>query len=101
MTCSIGLRSGEQAGRQKSFAPAARMAYQLRNLVERCFNKLKDARRVTARHDKTAESFPGSTDITSIRFRRRYLSTRARPRRNTVMAIQAHTVKTHREANLA
>lgn len=38
--------------------------YRLRNLVERCFNKLKNARRVATRYDKTAESF---IDITSIR----------------------------------
>lgn len=41
--------------------------YSLRNLVERCFNKLKNARRVVTRYDKTAESFLGFIDITSIR----------------------------------
>ena len=41
--------------------------YSLRNLVERCFNKLKNARRVATRYDKTAESFLGFIDITSIR----------------------------------
>ena len=30
--------------------------YSLRNLVGRCFNKLKNARRVATRYDKTAES---------------------------------------------
>ncbi len=39
----------------------------LRNLVERCFNKLKNARRIATRYDKTAESFLGFVDITSIR----------------------------------
>ena len=38
-----------------------RKLYRLRNLVERCFNRLKNARRV----DKTAESFLGFIDITS------------------------------------
>lgn len=41
--------------------------YSLRNLVERCFNKLKNARRVATRYDKTAQSFLGFIDITSIR----------------------------------
>lgn len=38
-----------------------RRLYRLRNLVERCFNKLKNARRVATRYDKTAESFLASS----------------------------------------
>ena len=49
--------------------------YRLRNMVERCFNKLKNARRVATRYDKTAESFLGYIDITSIRIWLRHLST--------------------------
>ena len=49
--------------------------YRLRNLVERCFNKLKNARRVATRFDKTAESYLGFIDITSIRLWLRHLST--------------------------
>src|SRR5690554_5625603 len=52
-----------------------RRLYKLRNLVERCFNKLKNARRVATRYDKTAESFLGFIDITSIRLWLRHLST--------------------------
>lgn len=52
-----------------------RTLYRLRNLVERCFNKLKNARRVATRYDKTAESFLGFIDITSIRLWIRHLST--------------------------
>jgi transposase len=52
-----------------------RSLYRLRNLVERCFNKLKKARRVATRYDKTAESFLGFIDITSIRLWIRHLST--------------------------
>ena len=52
-----------------------RALYRLRNLVERCFNKLKNARRVATRYDKTAESFLGFIDITSIRLWMRHLST--------------------------
>lgn len=49
--------------------------YRLRNMVERCFKKLKNARRVATRYDKTAESFLGFIDITSIRLWLRHLST--------------------------
>ena len=49
--------------------------YSLRNLVERCFNKLKNARRIATRYDKTAESFLGFIDVTSIRLWVRLLST--------------------------
>ncbi|WP_238365441.1 IS5 family transposase [Mesobacterium pallidum] len=49
--------------------------YSLRNLVERCFNKLKNARRVATRYDKTVESFLGFIDITSIRLWVHLLST--------------------------
>ncbi len=49
--------------------------YSLRNLVERCFNKLKNARRVATRYDKTAESFLGFIGIASIRLWMRLLST--------------------------
>lgn len=52
-----------------------RRLYRLRTLVERCFNKLKNARRVATRYDKTAESFLGFIDITSIRLWLRHLST--------------------------
>jgi transposase len=52
-----------------------RTLYHLDNLVERCFNKLKNARRVATRYDKTAESFLGFIAITSIRLWLRHLST--------------------------
>ena len=52
-----------------------RPLYRLRNLVEQCFNKLKNARRVATRYDKTAESFLGFIDIASIRLWLRHLST--------------------------
>ena len=41
--------------------------YALRNLVERCFNMLKNARRVATRYDKTADSYRGFVQIASIR----------------------------------
>ncbi len=49
--------------------------YRLCIQVERCVGKLKSARRVTTRYDKTAESFPGPIDIASIRLRLRLLPT--------------------------
>jgi transposase len=41
--------------------------YALRNLVERCFSKLKHSRRLATRYDKTANSFLGFTLIACIR----------------------------------
>lgn len=41
--------------------------YALRNLVERCFSKLKHSRRLATRYDKTADSFLGFVVISSIR----------------------------------
>lgn len=52
-----------------------RSLYRLRNLVERCFNKLKNAGRAATRYDKSAESFLGFVDITSIRLWVCHLST--------------------------
>ncbi len=49
--------------------------YTLRNLIERCFNKLKNSRRVATRYDKTALSFLGFINIASIRLWHRSLST--------------------------
>ena len=41
--------------------------YALRNLVERCFSKLKHSRRLATRYDKTANSFLGFVVIACIR----------------------------------
>jgi transposase len=41
--------------------------YALRNLVERCFSKLKHSRRLATRYDKTANSFLGFVLVASIR----------------------------------
>lgn len=41
--------------------------YALRNLIERCFSKLKHSRRLATRYDKTADSFLGFVLIASIR----------------------------------
>ena len=41
--------------------------YALRNIIERCFNKLKNARRLATRYDKTANSYSGFIHVISIR----------------------------------
>jgi transposase len=41
--------------------------YALRNLVERCFSKLKHSRRLATRYDKTADAYTGFILITAAR----------------------------------
>ncbi len=41
--------------------------YALRNQIERCFNKFKNARRLATRYDKTANSYLGFIHIVSAR----------------------------------
>ena len=41
--------------------------YALSNMTERCFNKLKNARRLATRYDKTADSYFGFIHLVSIR----------------------------------
>jgi len=41
--------------------------YALRNRIERCFNRLKYARRFATRYDKLAETFHGFVNLVSIR----------------------------------
>lgn len=41
--------------------------YALRNRIERCFNKLKNARHLATRYDKTAASYLGFIHIVSVR----------------------------------
>lgn len=51
--------------------PVDAAIYALRNMVERCFNKLKNARRLATRYDKTADSYLGFIHIVSSRLRTR------------------------------
>jgi len=64
--------------------------YKLRNMVERCFNKLKNARRVATCYDKTAESYLGFIDIASIRLWVRHLSTCPRFAEHAKSCAQQH-----------
>ena len=60
---------------RKDPKPIDDFLYALRNLVERCINKLKNARRVATRYDKTAASYLGFIEIVSARLWFRHLST--------------------------
>lgn len=51
--------------------------YALRNLVERCFSKLKHSRRLATRYDKTADSYIGFVLVASIRLWVRHFINRA------------------------
>lgn len=41
--------------------------YAMRNRIERCFNKLKNFRRLATRYDKTKDSYLGFVQIAAIR----------------------------------
>ncbi len=60
---------------RKDVEPIDDFLYALRNLVERCINKLKNARRVATRYDKTATSYLGFIEVVSARLWFRHLST--------------------------
>jgi len=51
--------------------------YALRNLVERCFSKLKHSRRLATRYDKTAVSYLGFVLVASARLWVRHFVNRA------------------------
>lgn len=57
---------------RKVQAPIDGHIYALRNRIERCFNKLKNARRLATRYDKTAASYLGFIHIVSVRLWTRY-----------------------------
>ena len=52
--------------------------YALRNLVERCFSKLKHSRRLATRYDKTADSYIGFILVASTRLWVRHFVTQPR-----------------------
>ena len=47
--------------------PVNDYVYVLHNKVESCFNKMKNARRLATRYDKTLSSYLGFVQITAIR----------------------------------
>ena len=60
---------------RKQPIPVDGFVYALRNQIERCFNKLKCARRLATRYDKTAASYLAIVHIVSARLWVRSLST--------------------------
>ena len=52
---------------RKAQDPIDGAIYALRNLIERCVNKLKHSRRLATRYDKTTESYLGFVLIASAR----------------------------------
>ena len=52
---------------RKEQIPVDPAIYAMRNVIERCFNKLKNARRLATRYDKTALSYAAFVSICSIR----------------------------------
>jgi transposase len=49
--------------------------YRQRNLIERCFNRLKHARRVATRYDKLARNYLSSLALVAVRLWTRFEST--------------------------
>ena len=56
-------RRGSRGGRPTGFD---RMIYRRRNVVERCFGRLKQWRGLATRYDKTRESYQATVTIASI-----------------------------------
>ncbi|GLY87217.1 IS5 family transposase [Actinoallomurus iriomotensis] len=56
-------RRGSRGGRPPAFAPGI---YRRRNIVERCFGRLKQYRAIATRYDKTAQSYQGMIDLATL-----------------------------------
>ena len=56
-------RRGRLGGRPPTFDPTA---YRRRNVVERCFNQLKQYRAIATRYDKTALSYQAMIDLATL-----------------------------------
>ncbi|MFF9301794.1 IS5 family transposase [Streptomyces sp. NPDC014764] len=57
------LRRGSRGGRPPAFD---KQVYKRRNVVERCFNRLKQWRGIATRYDKTAESYQAAITLASL-----------------------------------
>jgi transposase len=55
--------------------PVDKALYAMRNRIERFFNKLKNARRVATRYDKTVDSFLAFVQLASIKIWLRFVNT--------------------------
>ena len=56
-------RRGSRGGRPPAFD---KQVYKRRNVVERCFNRLKQWRGIATRYDKTAESYKAAVTLASL-----------------------------------
>ena len=56
-------RRGTAGGRPPTFD---KTAYRRRNIVERCFQRLKQFRAIATRYDKTAQSYRGMIDLATL-----------------------------------
>lgn len=56
-------RRGAAGGRPPAFD---KTAYRRRNVVERCFGRLKQHRAIATRYDKTALSYQGMIDLATL-----------------------------------
>jgi transposase len=56
-------RRGPRGGRPPTFNPAI---YKRRNVVERCFQRLKQYRAIATRYDKTATSYQAMIDLATL-----------------------------------
>ena len=57
------LRRGSRGGRPPVFD---RHIYRRRNVVERCFGRLKQYRAIATRYDKTAQSYQAMIDLATL-----------------------------------
>ncbi len=57
------LRRGSRGGRPPAFD---KHFYKRRNVVERCFNRLKQWRGIATRYDKTAESYQAAITLAAL-----------------------------------
>lgn len=57
------IRRGTAGGRPPAFDPKI---YRRRNVVERCFGRLKQYRAIATRYDKTAQSYQGMIDLATL-----------------------------------
>ncbi|WP_394816836.1 IS5 family transposase [Streptomyces lonegramiae] len=57
------LRRGSRGGRPPAFD---KQLYKRRNVVERCFNRLKQWRGIATRYDKTADSYQAAVTLASL-----------------------------------
>lgn len=62
-----GLADGGVFNLRPSGCPVHRDAYRNRNVVERCFGKLKEYRRIATRYDNTARNYLAMVKLGCIR----------------------------------